>query len=130
MRAALEEEQGSGELDELYKRLQAEHNELQGLHEELLREAERLRREKAEAELELGANRDGPDLSASEEETRRLRAEISKLCGMVGMDEDDTCALGSQVCLSLIHISEPTRLLSISYAVFCLKKKNTHLCIL
>ena len=27
--------------------------------------------------------------------------------------------------LSLIHISEPTRLLSISYAVFCLKKKIT-----
>src|SRR5678815_1324584 len=27
--------------------------------------------------------------------------------------------------LSLIHISEPTRLLSISYAVFCLKKKKT-----
>src|SRR5678815_4689726 len=27
------------------------------------------------------------------------------------------------VNLSLIHISEPTRLLSISYAVFCLKKK-------
>ena len=27
--------------------------------------------------------------------------------------------------LSLIHISEPTRLLSISYAVFCLKKKST-----
>eukprot|EP00658_Telonema_sp_P-2_P069523 TRINITY_DN58824_c0_g1_i1.p1 TRINITY_DN58824_c0_g1~~TRINITY_DN58824_c0_g1_i1.p1 ORF type:complete len:107 (+),score=33.59 TRINITY_DN58824_c0_g1_i1:159-479(+) len=31
------------------------------------------------------------------------------------------------LALSLIHISEPTRLLSISYAVFCLKKKkNTH----
>eukprot|EP00658_Telonema_sp_P-2_P037212 TRINITY_DN26787_c0_g1_i1.p1 TRINITY_DN26787_c0_g1~~TRINITY_DN26787_c0_g1_i1.p1 ORF type:complete len:128 (+),score=36.79 TRINITY_DN26787_c0_g1_i1:93-476(+) len=28
------------------------------------------------------------------------------------------------VNLSLIHISEPTRLLSISYAVFCLKKKK------
>eukprot|EP00658_Telonema_sp_P-2_P035192 TRINITY_DN25634_c0_g1_i1.p1 TRINITY_DN25634_c0_g1~~TRINITY_DN25634_c0_g1_i1.p1 ORF type:complete len:106 (-),score=25.51 TRINITY_DN25634_c0_g1_i1:29-346(-) len=28
------------------------------------------------------------------------------------------------VLLSLIHISEPTRLLSISYAVFCLKKKK------
>eukprot|EP00658_Telonema_sp_P-2_P053635 TRINITY_DN4221_c0_g2_i14.p1 TRINITY_DN4221_c0_g2~~TRINITY_DN4221_c0_g2_i14.p1 ORF type:complete len:200 (+),score=12.54 TRINITY_DN4221_c0_g2_i14:81-680(+) len=28
------------------------------------------------------------------------------------------------VPLSLIHISEPTRLLSISYAVFCLKKKK------
>ena len=26
--------------------------------------------------------------------------------------------------LSLIHISEPTRLLSISYAVFCLKKSE------
>src|SRR5678816_4454310 len=26
--------------------------------------------------------------------------------------------------LTLIHISEPTRLLSISYAVFCLKKKK------
>src|SRR5450756_645705 len=28
-------------------------------------------------------------------------------------------------CLSLIHISEPTRLGMISYAVFCLKKKKT-----
>ena len=28
--------------------------------------------------------------------------------------------------LSLIHISEPTRLLSISYAVFCLKKKKNY----
>ena len=32
--------------------------------------------------------------------------------------------LGLKLKLSLIHISEPTRLLSISYAVFCLKKKN------
>ena len=31
---------------------------------------------------------------------------------------------GTHLRLSLIHISEPTRLLSISYAVFCLKKKN------
>src|SRR5678816_4175227 len=30
----------------------------------------------------------------------------------------------TSLVLSLIHISEPTRLLSISYAVFCLKKKN------
>ena len=29
-----------------------------------------------------------------------------------------------RVPLSLIHISEPTRLGMISYAVFCLKKKN------
>src|SRR5678815_5961394 len=32
--------------------------------------------------------------------------------------------LGMELGLSLIHISEPTRLLSISYAVFCLKKKK------
>src|SRR5678815_3332907 len=32
-------------------------------------------------------------------------------------------SLNGQRNLSLIHISEPTRLLSISYAVFCLKKK-------
>src|SRR5659263_127205 len=31
------------------------------------------------------------------------------------------------LALSLIHISEPTRLGMISYAVFCLKKKNTTL---
>ena len=29
-----------------------------------------------------------------------------------------------QIILSLIHISEPTRQEAISYAVFCLKKKN------
>ena len=32
--------------------------------------------------------------------------------------------LWADLRLSLIHISEPTRLLSISYAVFCLKKKK------
>ena len=32
--------------------------------------------------------------------------------------------LDVEMYLSLIHISEPTRLLSISYAVFCLKKKQ------
>ena len=31
---------------------------------------------------------------------------------------------GTPPILSLIHISEPTRLRRISYAVFCLKKKN------
>src|SRR5678815_2246314 len=34
-------------------------------------------------------------------------------------------ALEEVFALSLIHISEPTRLLSISYAVFCLKKKRS-----
>eukprot|EP00658_Telonema_sp_P-2_P023699 TRINITY_DN19501_c0_g1_i7.p2 TRINITY_DN19501_c0_g1~~TRINITY_DN19501_c0_g1_i7.p2 ORF type:complete len:108 (-),score=27.36 TRINITY_DN19501_c0_g1_i7:5-328(-) len=36
-------------------------------------------------------------------------------------------ALAMPADLSLIHISEPTRLLSISYAVFCLKKKKKKL---
>src|SRR5678816_2432428 len=35
-----------------------------------------------------------------------------------------TVEKNSTLYLSLIHISEPTRLLSISYAVFCLKKKK------
>src|SRR5674536_60240 len=35
-----------------------------------------------------------------------------------------TCS--KSLFLSLIHISEPTRLLSISYAVFCLKKQKTN----
>src|SRR5660398_107187 len=33
---------------------------------------------------------------------------------------------GHSLELSLIHISEPTRLRRISYAVFCLKKKKRH----
>ena len=33
--------------------------------------------------------------------------------------------IGHDYYLSLIHISEPTRRTPISYAVFCLKKKNT-----
>ena len=37
---------------------------------------------------------------------------------------DDNLKLRLKEYLSLIHISEPTRLLSISYAVFCLKKKK------
>src|SRR5678815_2894548 len=44
-----------------------------------------------------------------------------QLAGVAGLaDQVDVVALD----LSLIHISEPTRLLSISYAVFCLKKKK------
>ena len=38
-----------------------------------------------------------------------------------GMTVEENLEMGA--FLSLIHISEPTRLLSISYAVFCLKKK-------
>src|SRR5665648_1226094 len=46
------------------------------------------------------------------------------LCGGV-CAEDITEHLRAELALSLIHISEPTRLGMISYAVFCLKKKKT-----
>src|SRR5678816_453517 len=36
--------------------------------------------------------------------------------------KDGDCTFDAILELSLIHISEPTRLLRISYAVFCLKK--------
>src|SRR5674536_16778 len=44
---------------------------------------------------------------------------------LAGQRHDQRGGLAGGRGLSLIHISEPTRLLSISYAVFCLKKKNT-----
>src|SRR5678816_2154860 len=39
-------------------------------------------------------------------------------------DEKKREQIIDKLITSLIHISEPTRLLSISYAVFCLKKKK------
>src|SRR5674536_387702 len=46
----------------------------------------------------------------------------SELAAQLARTGADTTA--RNWALSLIHISEPTRLLSISYAVFCLKKKK------
>eukprot|EP00658_Telonema_sp_P-2_P057432 TRINITY_DN45899_c0_g1_i1.p1 TRINITY_DN45899_c0_g1~~TRINITY_DN45899_c0_g1_i1.p1 ORF type:complete len:100 (-),score=38.29 TRINITY_DN45899_c0_g1_i1:73-372(-) len=56
-------------------------------------------------------------------------AERSRSLGEVlGQGSEEALGQGSEgavvLLLSLIHISEPTRLLSISYAVFCLKKKK------
>ncbi len=45
-----------------------------------------------------------------------------RLAKRLGFIEE--AGLDTRVVLSLIHISEPTRPISISYAVFCLKKKN------
>ena len=44
--------------------------------------------------------------------------------GSLGLEALSRGAAEAVFVLSLIHISEPTRLLSISYAVFCLKKKK------
>ena len=38
--------------------------------------------------------------------------------------DEETACQGAPILLSLIHISEPTRRTPISYAVFCLKKKE------
>eukprot|EP00658_Telonema_sp_P-2_P067425 TRINITY_DN56337_c0_g1_i2.p1 TRINITY_DN56337_c0_g1~~TRINITY_DN56337_c0_g1_i2.p1 ORF type:complete len:120 (+),score=14.33 TRINITY_DN56337_c0_g1_i2:151-510(+) len=50
----------------------------------------------------------------------------SAMAAVVGKGTTTAFSIGTVVGLSLIHISEPTRLLSISYAVFCLKKKKIH----
>ena len=55
------------------------------------------------------------------------QSRILSIClGLAGLflllSQNDS--ISNPLNLSLIHISEPTRLLSISYAVFCLKKKK------
>eukprot|EP00658_Telonema_sp_P-2_P069414 TRINITY_DN58644_c0_g1_i1.p1 TRINITY_DN58644_c0_g1~~TRINITY_DN58644_c0_g1_i1.p1 ORF type:complete len:108 (+),score=16.63 TRINITY_DN58644_c0_g1_i1:151-474(+) len=74
---------------------------------------------------------------AKESKTSRLRRAAARggAEGLLLADEDaqidflstssHTQDAAGDIDLSLIHISEPTRLLSISYAVFCLKKKKT-----
>eukprot|EP00831_Metopus_contortus_P079145 TRINITY_DN7812_c0_g1_i2.p1 TRINITY_DN7812_c0_g1~~TRINITY_DN7812_c0_g1_i2.p1 ORF type:complete len:194 (-),score=32.35 TRINITY_DN7812_c0_g1_i2:27-608(-) len=64
-----------------------------------------------------------------EQEILRLHMEfISRLNEEEKAKEDKCQLIGSfpplSISLSLIHISEPTRPLYISYAVFCLKKKK------
>ena len=51
---------------------------------------------------------------------------IDAVCGANGVDDSLSNYIEAPITLnlSLIHISEPTRLRCISYAVFCLKKKN------
>src|SRR5678815_232892 len=57
-------------------------------------------------------------------EANEHRAVVGILAQLVRKGFVDT-ALATVGVLSLIHISEPTRLLSSSYASFCSKKKNT-----
>ncbi len=54
---------------------------------------------------------------ASQRDMRQLKHPI---CG----EYSEGKGKDTRVVLSLIHISEPTRLRRISYAVFCLKKKT------
>ena len=50
---------------------------------------------------------------------------IARLRQALQLHERNVESLKRELGLSLIHISEPTRLLSIPYAVFCLKKKTS-----
>src|SRR5678815_2914918 len=50
-----------------------------------------------------------------------IRAQDLEQCGELWTEARGEMVEGPDLVLSLIHISEPTRLLSISYAVFCLK---------
>eukprot|EP00658_Telonema_sp_P-2_P046225 TRINITY_DN34339_c0_g1_i1.p1 TRINITY_DN34339_c0_g1~~TRINITY_DN34339_c0_g1_i1.p1 ORF type:complete len:136 (+),score=40.17 TRINITY_DN34339_c0_g1_i1:115-522(+) len=88
------------------------------------------------AELEKSVGRLDAAVARNEAAVAELRTELKE--GSEAADkarQDDIDALKSDLeqdygtrisahSLSLIHISEPTRLLSISYAVFCLKKKK------
>src|SRR5678815_724278 len=78
--------------------------------------------------VKLSSERPGsatsPDWVASEAplEVRIGGVPVTVLMRTPGSDEELVRGFlyGEGVVLSLIHISEPTRLLSISYAVFCL----------
>ena len=83
--------------------------------EELYRSQYSLTALRALAEGEIPREEDYADLWAGLLVTFRLVSEGAPELGVFAYDG---------MLLSLIHISEPTRLLSISYAVFCLKKKN------
>src|SRR5678816_2234484 len=54
---------------------------------------------------------------------RRFGSDPHVIGRKIQLDGKTVEIVGVMPPLSLIHISEPTRLLSISYAVFCLKKK-------
>eukprot|EP00658_Telonema_sp_P-2_P066656 TRINITY_DN55622_c0_g1_i1.p1 TRINITY_DN55622_c0_g1~~TRINITY_DN55622_c0_g1_i1.p1 ORF type:complete len:260 (-),score=64.04 TRINITY_DN55622_c0_g1_i1:82-861(-) len=91
---------------------------LEGTQEEHAAQVGRL-----EAELEAvktGGSRDQSMLTDAQRKVTELEADVAVRARQVAQK---LAALE----LSLIHISEPTRLLSISYAVFCLKKKNKKL---
>src|SRR5678816_3173055 len=88
-----------------------------------------LQRRLRHAALEQGLNVSRPDIVLELAEQADLQ--MNRFTAAFGSSqtrrlirEEYRLARGRGVRLSLIHISEPTRLLSISYAVFCLKKKK------
>ena len=74
----------------------------------------------------LGEENNGTTIAAMNL-IRSLKAkghEVRVICPDADKAGEDGYYIVKTLNLSLIHISEPTRLGMISYAVFCLKKKN------
>ncbi len=72
---------------------------------------------------------DGQKCEPMEELTIVVPEEFSgKAIELATQRKGEIKSIDTLVVLSLIHISEPTRLALISYAVFCLKKKNERTC--
>jgi len=65
-----------------------------------------------------------PDNEFGPQEFTKIKRQYPELKTLVISDDNDKARIQAVIKLSLIHISEPTRLRRISYAVFCLKKKN------
>eukprot|EP00658_Telonema_sp_P-2_P039348 TRINITY_DN2815_c0_g1_i1.p1 TRINITY_DN2815_c0_g1~~TRINITY_DN2815_c0_g1_i1.p1 ORF type:complete len:155 (-),score=77.46 TRINITY_DN2815_c0_g1_i1:16-480(-) len=88
------------------------------------RREKKVRMDKEKANMERNQRRAGMMDQASKE-VAHLNASVRKLStASNGKFEVNKIKRSKGKKLSLIHISEPTRLLSISYAVFCLKKKK------
>src|SRR5660397_251316 len=76
--------------------------------------------------------KEGRQVESRQVERSRTELSESRFCYFLelGADNYHTKAAGkgrTVQYLSLIHISEPTRLRRISYAVFCLKKKKQNI---
>src|SRR5678815_6029286 len=91
-----------------------------GVHEELVPKEKNILVHEGQVVNKGESVVDGP---ADPQDILRLLG-MEELARYIVDEVQDVYRLQGVKILSLIHISEPTRLLSISYAVFCLKKKK------
>eukprot|EP00658_Telonema_sp_P-2_P034517 TRINITY_DN25198_c0_g1_i3.p2 TRINITY_DN25198_c0_g1~~TRINITY_DN25198_c0_g1_i3.p2 ORF type:complete len:185 (+),score=59.09 TRINITY_DN25198_c0_g1_i3:158-712(+) len=110
------------ELQDDNSRLRARLDELTGSNASLCSELSVAQsdRQDLQRDMEVLAAR----TRSSEQNCRELQRRVADMFEVKAELLQSRTELESANDLSLIHISEPTRLLSISYAVFCLKKKK------